>query len=130
MAHLSRDARAERFGLKKVVYLTTFTSAVFYLVYYALGLDLAPAMVFSALGSLSTGIRLAAGSTLGLNQETEFRGSMMSLTTASMSLGGVLGAMLGGYALLNYGYPGFGLAISGLSFVATFIYVFWVRSEP
>ena len=120
----------ERFGLKKVVYLTTFSSAVFYLMYYALGLDLTPSMVFMALGALSTGIRLASVSTLGLIQETEFRGSMMSLTTASMSLGGVLGAMLGGYALIGYGYAGFGMAISGLSFVATFIYVFWVQSEP
>jgi predicted MFS family arabinose efflux permease len=87
-------------------------------------------MGFMALGSLSTGIRLAASSTLGLIQETTYRGSMMAMTTAGMSLGGVLGAMLGGYALLNYGYAGFGMVISGLSFVATFIYVFWVRSEP
>jgi len=120
----------ERVGLKKVVYITTFSSAVCYLIYFALGLDLTPSLVFMVLGSLLTGIRLATSSTLGLIQETTYRGSMMALTTAGMSLGGVIGAMLGGYALLNYGYAGFGVAISCLSFVATFIYVFWVRSEP
>jgi len=120
----------ERIGLKKVVYITTFSSAVFYLVYFALGLDLTPSLVFMVLGSLTTGIRLATSSTLGLIQETTYRGSMMALTTAGMSLGGVIGAMLGGYALLNYGYAGFGVAITSLSLVATFIYMFWVRSEP
>jgi DHA1 family inner membrane transport protein len=118
----------ERVGLKKVVYMTTFISAAFYLVYYASGLSLTPSLVFLALGSLTTGVRLATVSTLGLVQETKYRGSMMALSTASMSMGGVLGAMLGGYALLNYGYAGFGSVITGLSFIATFIYVFWVRS--
>lgn len=120
----------ERIGLKKVVYVTTFTSALFYLAYYALGLDLVPSLAFMVLGSLTTGIGLATSSTLGLIQETTYRGSMMALTTAGMSLGGVIGAMLGGYALLNYGWAGFGFAISVLSFVATFIYVFLVKTEP
>jgi predicted MFS family arabinose efflux permease len=118
----------DRFGLVKVVYLSTFLSAVFYLFYFAAMLPLLPALIFSILGSLMLGIRLAVGGTLGLVQETTYRGSMMSLNTAFMNLGGVLGAMIGGYALLSYGYRGLGIVSSGLSVIASIIYFLWVKN--
>ena len=117
-----------RLGLKKVVYLSTFLAAVSYLVYFAAGLSLTLALVFSVIGALLTGIRLATSSALGLVQETTYRGSMMSLNTASMNLGGVFGALIGGFALLRYGYWGLGVVASGLSVVASVIYVLWVKN--
>ncbi|MBE0634128.1 hypothetical protein IH574_06110 [Candidatus Bathyarchaeota archaeon] len=54
---------------------------------------------------------------------------MMSLTTASSSLGGVLGAMVGGFALLRYGYIGLEVVTSIPGLIATAIYVLWVRNE-
>jgi hypothetical protein len=87
-------------GLKKVVYLSTLLSKLAFLVYFGAGLNLIPAVGCSVIGSYLTGVWLATSGALGLLQEGTFRGSMMSLTTASSSLGGVLGAMVGGFALL------------------------------
>jgi DHA1 family inner membrane transport protein len=116
-------------GLKRVVYLSTLVSAIAYLLYFGAGLSLVPSILFSLIGAILTGVRLASSSALGLLQEKTYRGSMMSLSTASQSLGGMLGALIGGFALSNYGYFGLGFVTSVLGIVAFFIYVFWVQNK-
>ncbi len=126
---LSSNRFVEWLGLKKVVYLSTLLSTLAFLVYFGAGLSLIPAVGCSVIGSYLTGVWLATSGALGLLQEGTYRGSMMSLTTASSSLGGVLGAMVGGFALLRYGYLGLGAVTSILGLIATAIYVLWVRNE-
>ena len=60
-------------------------------------------------------------------QEKVYRGSMMSLSAASQSLGGVLGALVGGLALSNFGYFGLGTLTSILGIVSFGIYLLWVN---
>lgn len=117
----------ESLGLKKVVYLSTLLSAISYLVYFGSGLGLVPSVAFSIFGAFMTGIRLAASSALGLLQEKVHRGSMMSLSSASQSLGGVLGAMAGGLALSKYGYFGLGALTSVLGIGSFAIYLLYVN---
>jgi predicted MFS family arabinose efflux permease len=119
----------ESLGLKRVVYLSTLFSAIAYLVYFGAGLSLIPSVMFSLIGAVLTGVRLASSGALGLLQEKTYRGSMMSLSTASQGFGGVLGALVGGYALSNFGYFGLGFVTSVLGVVAFVIYVFWVKNE-
>jgi len=116
-------------GLKRVVYLSTLVSAIAYLVYFGAGLSLVPSVLFSLIGAVLTGVRLASSGALGLLQEKTYRGSMMSLSTASQSLGGMLGALIGGFALSNYGYFGLGFVTSVLGIAAFVIYVFWVKNR-
>jgi predicted MFS family arabinose efflux permease len=118
----------EKLGLKKVVYLSTLVSSLAYLVYFGAGLSLVPSVLFSLIGALFTGVRLASSGALGLLQEKNYRGSMMSLSTAAQSLGGVLGALVGGYALSKFGYLGLGFATSLLGIVAFVIYMVWVKN--
>ncbi|MCW4014425.1 MAG: MFS transporter, partial [Candidatus Bathyarchaeota archaeon] len=103
-----------RLGLKRVVYLSTLFSSIAFLVYFGAGLSLVPAVVFSAIGSFLTGIWLATSGALGLIQEKTYRGSMMSLGTASFNLGGVIGALVGGVSLLRWGYLGLGAVMGAL----------------
>ena len=119
----------ESLGLKKVVYLSTFVSAIAYLVYFGAGLSLIPSVVFSLVGAVMTGIRLASSSALGLLQEKVYRGSMMSLSAASQGLGGVLGALVGGLALSNFGYFGLGTLTSFLGIASFGIYLLWVNNN-
>jgi predicted MFS family arabinose efflux permease len=119
----------EKLGLKRVVYLSTLVSAIAYLVYFGAGLSLVPSVVFSLIGAVMTGVRLASSGALGLLQERTYRGSMMSLSTAAQSLGGMLGALLGGFALSKFGYFGLGFVTSVLGVFAFVIYVFWVKNK-
>ena len=119
----------ESLGLKKVVYLSTFVSAIAYLVYFGAGFSLIPSVVFSLVGAVMTGIRLASSSALGLLQEKVYRGSMMSLSAASQGLGGVLGALVGGLALSNFGYFGLGTLTSFLGIASFGIYLLWVNNN-
>ena len=118
-----------RLGLKHVVYSSTLLSSVAFLVYFGAGLGLVPSVVFSTIGSFLTGVWLATSGALGLLQEKTYRGSMMSLGTASSNLGGVLGALVGGFSLLRWGYLGLGGVMGALGVVAVLVYVFLVEGE-
>ncbi|TFH13286.1 MFS transporter [Candidatus Bathyarchaeota archaeon] len=119
----------KKIGLKRTVYLSTFVSAIAYLVYFGAGLGLTPSVLFSLIGAMLTGVWLASSGALGLFQEKVYRGSMMSLSAAAQSFGGVLGALVGGFALNAYGYMGLGLVASILGIIAFGVYVFLVKNE-
>jgi predicted MFS family arabinose efflux permease len=119
----------EYLGLNRTVYLSTLVSAVSYFVYFGAGLDLIPSVACSLVGAVTTGIRLASSSALGLLQEKVYRGSMMSLSSASQSLGGVFGALIGGLALRNIGYLGLGGLTSLLGVTSFGIYLLFVESN-
>ncbi len=126
---LSSNRFVEWLGLKRVVYLSTLVSTLAYLVYFGAGLGLIPSVACSIFGAMSTGVWLSSSGALGLLQEQTYRGSMMSLATASSSLGGVLGALVGGFALIRFSYLGLGVVTSALGVIATVIYVLWVKKE-
>jgi len=126
---LTSNRYVEWIGLKKTVYLSTFLSSIAFLVYFGAGLSLAPAVACSMIGSYLTGVWLASTGALSLLQETVYRGSMMSLGTAASSLGGVLGSLVGGYALIGFGYLGLGAVTGLMGLAATLIYSLWVRRE-
>ena len=124
---LSSGYLVSKLGLKRVVYISTILSSVSYLAYFSGGLSLNNALAFSLVGAFMTGIRLSTVSTLGLLQETTFRGSMMSLSAASNGLGGMIGAMIGGFTILKLGFSGLGFVSSILGLIATGIYVLFVK---
>jgi predicted MFS family arabinose efflux permease len=119
----------EYLGLMRTVYLSTLFSAISYLIYFGGGLSLIPSVLFSLIGAVMTGIRLASSSALGLLQEKVYRGSMMSLSSASQGLGGVLGALVGGFALSNFEYLGLGASTSLLGILSFGIYLLWVKAN-
>ena len=125
----ARNKIFERLGLKRVVYSTTFLLSVAYFVYFGAGLSLVPSVVSSLVGAFLFGVWMASSNALGLLQEKTYRGSMMSLNAASVNLGGVIGALIGGYTLIRFGYLGLGSVTSFLGVVASVIYYLWVGNE-
>lgn len=126
---LTSGRLVSRLGLKRIVVFTTFFEALAYLVYFAVGLPLIFALVFSSFGALMTGIRISTSNSLNLEQVPRFRGTMMSMNAAASGLGGVIGASVGGYLLMQIGYWGLGLIVSLLGFVATVIYHMKVKTH-
>lgn len=124
---LSSGYLVSRLGLKRVVYMSTLISTLAYLVYFSGGLPLSISIAASIIGAFTNGIRLSTASSLGLLQETTYRGSMMSLSAASNGLGGMISAMIGGVALLQFGFAGLGYILGILGLIATGVYAFWVR---
>ena len=124
---LSSRFFVKRLGLKRTVYMATPLSSVAFLVYFGAGLGLVPSVAFSILGSYLTGVWLATSGALGLLQDETYRGSMMSLNSASSSMDGVLGGFIGGFSLIRFGYLGLGVVTGGLGIVATLLYLLWVR---
>ena len=86
---------------------------------------LAPSFVLSLgivlVGAFIAGVRINALSSLSLEQVSEFRGSMMSLNSAFMNIGSVLGAGIGGYALLGGNWILMGVSIGVMGILAASI---------
>ena len=63
------------------------------------------------LGGLTSGASFAAFQSLLVEQVPEYRGTVMSLTSAANSLGAAIGAAIGGAILLNFSYSVFGIVL-------------------
>jgi len=78
--------------------------------------------VLITLNGIAWTIWYPAATSLTLEQNAEFRGSIMSLNEASRSLGMALGVSLGGFVLLRFGYGSLGLMLGGLGIITSFFY--------
>jgi MFS family permease len=76
-------------------------------------------------GLLFIGMSVSAGQSLNLEQVPEYRGTMMSLTSAFGGVGSALGAGVGGYLLLvtNWSIMAITFGLSGI-IGATIMYLF------
>ena len=71
------------------------------------------------------GVGASAANSLTLEQVPEFRGTMMSLTSAAQSLGSALGAALGGAILVLYDYLIMGSVLGTLGIAAAMVFYFF-----
>ena len=74
-------------------------------------------------------IVFTAANALTLEQVPRFRGTVMSLSQASFSLGGVLGTGLGGLVVLLTGYGAMGLS-HGAMMLAAMVVLYLFAKEP
>jgi len=81
------------------------------------------------LGSTFSAIVFTAANALTLEQVPKFRGTVMSLSQATFSLGGVLGTGLGGLIILLSGYQAMGFSHGVMMLVAMLI-LFFLAKEP
>jgi len=81
------------------------------------------------LGSTFSAIVFTAANALTLEQVPKFRGTVMSLSQATFSLGSVLGTGLGGLIVLLSGYLAMGLSHGAMMLVAMLILHFLAK-EP
>ena len=81
------------------------------------------------LGSTFSAIVFTTANALTLEQVPRFRGTVMSLSQATFSLGGVLGTGLGGLIVLLSGYGAMGISHGAMMIIALLILHFFAK-EP
>ena len=81
------------------------------------------------LGSTFSAVVFTAANALTLEQVPSYRGTVMSLSQAMFSLGGVLGSGLGGLVVLLLGYEAMGVSHGAMMLVAMLILHFFAK-EP
>jgi MFS family permease len=79
-------------------------------------LYVATAMLIFA--GLMMGLRQPAANSLTIEQIPEIRGSIMSLSTAADNIGGMIGASMAGFLLLNYGWISAGVFLASAAILA------------
>ncbi len=117
---LSGGRIVNRYGRKaSTVFITLVygvTAILFVLVpnaYIAAGLGI--------LACLLSGLRQPAINSLTIEQIPEIRGSIMSLSTASGNIGGMIGAAMAGLILLKYGWVTAGVFLGSAAILAAII---------
>jgi DHA1 family inner membrane transport protein len=117
-----------RFGRKRMILWQAALASLFIFAYANLPiLWLSVAARF--LGSTFSAIVFTAANALTLEQVPRFRGTVMSLSQATFSLGGVLGTGLGGLVILLYSYGAMGLSHGAMMLAAMLVLYFYAK-EP
>ena len=117
-----------KLGRKPVTFISSLMAGIF-IFSFTIVPDLWISLVLSLAGCLFAGMRSTAGVSLTIEQVPEFRGTMMSISSASVSMGSALGSGLGGLALLMYGYQAVGPSL-GLLGLASAIVVYLIAIDP
>jgi predicted MFS family arabinose efflux permease len=112
-----------RFGRKRVTVIGVFLLSVLSFVYMFMS-GVWVSLLIVLLTSIFSAIRFTSSISLTLEQDPDYRGTMMSLNTAALSLGRVIGSAVGGFALLFFSWMGIGVSMGILGLVATFLYAF------
>jgi predicted MFS family arabinose efflux permease len=110
-----------KFGRKSLTVLTALLAGIFIIAFvYLPNLWLSLALIF--LGSWFSGMASSAANILTLEQVPKFRGTMMSINSAALSLGNALGSALGGLALVLFSYEIMGSILGVMGIVAAIIF--------
>ena len=117
-----------KFGRKPVTLVSAFMAGLFVL-FTTIVPNLWISVTLCLTGYLLMGLGATAATSLTIEQVPQFRGTMMSLNSASASMGGVLGSGLGGLALLMYGYQALGPSL-GLLGLASGIIMYLIVVDP
>jgi DHA1 family inner membrane transport protein len=117
---LSTSRLVGRFGRKGLTVITSSLAGLFTLL-----MTITPsfwvAITMDIISCLFFGMSASAASSLNLEQVPEYRSFMMSLGSATGSVGAALGAGLGGFILLGYGYGMVGVILGALGILSAII---------
>jgi len=119
-----------KFGRKSLTVLTALLAGIFIIAFvYLPNLWLSLALNF--LGTWFSGMASSAANSLALEQAPRFRGTMMSINSAALSLGNALGSALGGLALVLFNYEVMGSILGAMGIVAAMIfYLLTIDQSP
>jgi len=126
--HLMIGSLINRFGRKKVTVASVLSTALF-TTFYLLSNNLWLSMILVNISCVLAGFMHSSVDSLNLEQVPEFRSSMMSLSTAASTMGGVIGSGLGGAVLIFNGYRGVGAVLGLLGIISGIIYYVYAK-EP
>ena len=110
-----------RYGRKRLTIITVILAGLFTVLFVNISLFWI-SLAMSMAGGLFGGIRVAATSSLSLEQVPGFRGTMMSLNTAAVNIGTSFGAFLGGMMLLLFNWIKLGIVLGVIGVLAAIVY--------
>jgi DHA1 family inner membrane transport protein len=123
---VSSGRLVNRLGRRRLAVLLTIPAGLSLAVVY--NFDSLPiALVSGWLGALLNGMLFSATSNLTLEQLPRFRGTMMSISSATGSLGSAIGTAFGGWLLVTYHYNQLGWFMGAFNLVALALYYFIAR---
>lgn len=108
-----------RLGRKRLTVVNAVLAGTFTMCYY-LTPNLWLSMTLVMVASWFFGMLASSANSLTLEQVPEARGTIMSLSTASLNLGSALGTAIGGLALSSFGYEGLGSVLGAMGIAAAF----------
>jgi len=112
-----------RFGRKPLTVFSGFLVGV--LAYSVTNVpNLWLSMAFSIIFCIFAAIMITSFSSLTLEQVPRFRGTMMSLSSAAMSTGDVIGGAVGGLLLIKFDYGVLGIIFGALAVVGASVFYF------
>lgn len=117
-----------RLGRKRLTVVNAVLAGTFTMCYY-LTPNLWLSMTLVMVASWFFGMLVSSANSLTLEQVPEARGTIMSLSTASLNLGSALGTAIGGLALSLFGYEGLGSVLGVMGIAAAFVFLVFAR-EP
>jgi DHA1 family inner membrane transport protein len=110
-----------RHGRKPSTVLTALLAGLFTMS-YAFPPDPWLSFILLAVATWFSGMVATSASSLTLEQVPEFRGSMMSMGSVATSLGSVVGASVGGVALIYFDYEVLGGILGGMGIIAAVVF--------
>ena len=117
-----------RFGRKSMMLWPAALAAISIYIYLNI-MNIWVSMAARFLGSTFSAIVFTTANALTLEQVPRFRGTVMSLSQATFSLGGVLGTGLGGLIVLLSGYGAMGISHGAMMIIALLVLHFFAK-EP
>ena len=117
-----------RLGRKKLTVVNAVLAGIFTICYY-LTPNLWLSMTLVMVACLFFGMLVSSANSLTLEQIPEARGTIMSMSTASLNLGSALGTSIGGLTLSSFGYEGLGTTLGAIGIAAAFVFLLFAR-EP
>ena len=118
-----------RFGRKSPTVLTALLGGVFIISFVYLR-DLWLSLAVNFLGTWFSGMASSAANSLTLEQAPRFRGTMMSINSAALSLGNALGSAFGGVALVMFNYEVMGSILGAMGIFAALIFYLLTVDQP
>ena len=119
----------DKFGRKRLTVLTALLAGIFIISFvYLPNLWLSLALNF--LGTWLSGMASSAANSLTLEQVPKFRGTMMSMNSAALSLGNALGSAIGGLVLILFNYKVMGSILGAIGIVAAIIFYLLTVDQP
>jgi predicted MFS family arabinose efflux permease len=110
-----------KFGRRPVTLVSSFIMGILTICFMNIN-GFWAAGILITLNGIAWTIWFPAATSLTLEQNPRYRGSIMSLNEASRSFGMALGVSIGGLVLLQFGYGYLGLALGGMGIIASSLY--------
>jgi DHA1 family putative efflux transporter-like MFS transporter len=112
-----------RLSRKRILAPAPFLLGILTMIMFNIG-PFWPSVVVSIMLWLFGSSAFLAGNSLSLEQDTEFRGTMMSLNSVARGIGSAVGTIFGGLVLLQYSYSTLGYAAGVFGILAVLAYHF------